>query len=170
LVQNLGSQKRKSFTFDEADVDWINPLILEWVKENEGKKQSDLIKELLQDYKTNKENIPPEEGTPLEKAPPSDGGREDYAGRISKSISASFSKLGPQLNQLMDALRDGWGKFMVKVRELEAGTRIRKSITNFSNELKPRLHQLLTDLRKKYKDLTESIGKLKVVERSSEAL
>jgi hypothetical protein len=164
----LGNQRRKSFTFDEADVDWINPLILEWVKENEGKKQSDLIKELLRDYKTNKENIPLEEGTPVKKGLVSE--REDYAGRFSKSLSTSFSKLGPQLNQLMDTLRDGWGKFMVKVRELEAGTRIRKSITNFSNELKPRLHQLLTDLRKKCKDLTESIGRSRVVERSSEAL
>jgi hypothetical protein len=166
----LGKQRRKSFTFDEADVDWINPLILEWVKENEGKKQSDLIKELLQDYKTNKENIPLDDGTQLEKTPPSDGGREDYAGRISKSLNASFSKLGPQLNQLMDTIKDGWGKFVVKIRELEAGARLQKSITNFSNELKPRLHQLLTDLRKKYKDLTESIGRPRAVERSSEAL
>ena len=170
MVQNLGRQRRKSFTFDEADVDWINPLILEWVKENEGKKQSDLIIDLLQDYKTNRKNPPLEEETPLEKASSSDGGREDYAGRISKSLSASFSKLGPQLNQLMDALRDGWGKFVVRMRELEAGARLRKSITNFSNELKPRLHQLLTDLRKKYKDLTESIGRSRGVERSSEAL
>ena len=155
MVQNLGRQRRKSFTFDEADVDWINPLILEWVKENEGKKQSDLIKDLLQDYKTDRENISPEEETTLKKALPSEGGREDYAGRISKSLNASFSKLGPQLNQLMDALRDGWGKFVVKMRELEAGSRLRKSITNFSNELKPHLHQLLTDLKKKYKELTE---------------
>jgi len=158
----LGKQRRKSFTFDEADVDWINPLILEWVKENEGKKQSDLIKDLLKDYKTDRENISPEEETPLKKGLLSE--REDYAGRISKSLSASFSKLGPQLNQLTDVLKDEWGKFMVKVRELEAGTRRRKSITNFSNELKPR------DLRKKYKDLTESIGKPRVVEQSSEAL
>jgi len=151
-------------------VDWINPLILEWVKENEGKKQSDLIKELLQDYKANMENVPLEEGSPLEKAPPSDGGREDYTGRISKSLSASFSKLGPQLNQLMDTIKDGWGKFVVKIRELEAGARLQKFITNFSNELKPRLNQLLADLRKKYKDLTESIGRSRGVERSSEVL
>ena len=151
-------------------MDWINPLIIEWVKENEGKNQSDLIKELLQDYKTNKEDIPLEEGMPLEKAPPSEGEREDHAERISKSLGASLSKLGPQLNQVMDALKDGWGKFMVKMRELEAGARIRKSITNFSNELKPRLNQLLADLRKKYKDLTESIGRSRGVERSSEVL
>ena len=168
MVQNLRRQRRKSFTFDEADVDWINPLILEWVKENEGKKQSDLIKDLLQDYKTNRENISPEEEITVKKGLLSE--REDYAGRISKSLNASFSKLGPQLNQLMDALRDGWGKFVVKMRELEAGSRLRKSITNFSNELKPRLNQLLTDLRKKYKELTESIGRPRVVERSSEAL
>jgi hypothetical protein len=47
---NLG--KKKSFTFQEEDVEWINSLITEWVDENEGKNQSDMILELLKDYKS----------------------------------------------------------------------------------------------------------------------
>ena len=44
--------KKKSFTFQEEDVEWINSLIMEWVDENEGKNQSDMILELFKDYKS----------------------------------------------------------------------------------------------------------------------
>jgi hypothetical protein len=39
--------KRKVFTFDESDLEWINPMLLEWEKENEGKKGGVLITELM---------------------------------------------------------------------------------------------------------------------------
>jgi hypothetical protein len=51
----MSSLKEKRFKFEEEDLDWINPLISEWAEENEGKKKSDLITELLRDYKQKRE-------------------------------------------------------------------------------------------------------------------
>jgi hypothetical protein len=42
------------FEFEQDDLEWINPLVLEWVEENEGKTSGDLITELLKDYKHRK--------------------------------------------------------------------------------------------------------------------
>ena len=38
----MTNQKGKMFRFEESDLEWINPLLLEWTEENEGKKKSDL--------------------------------------------------------------------------------------------------------------------------------
>ncbi len=51
----MSDTKRKSFVFHQEDLDWINPLILEWADENEDKEKGDLIAELLQDYRKEKE-------------------------------------------------------------------------------------------------------------------
>lgn len=50
----MSQSKRKVFTFDEDDLEWINPMLLEWEKENEGKKQGELVTALLNDYRENK--------------------------------------------------------------------------------------------------------------------
>lgn len=43
--------KRRVFTFDESDLEWINPMLLEWEKENEGKKGGVLVTKLMKEYK-----------------------------------------------------------------------------------------------------------------------
>jgi len=43
--------KKKTFSFEEEDLEWINPILVEWSKENEGKSQSDLIVQLLKEHK-----------------------------------------------------------------------------------------------------------------------
>lgn len=47
----MSQSKRKVLTIDEQDLEWINPMLVEWEKENEGKRQGDLIVQLLKDYK-----------------------------------------------------------------------------------------------------------------------
>lgn len=32
----MSDTKRKTFAFHQEDLDWINPLILEWAKENQS--------------------------------------------------------------------------------------------------------------------------------------
>ena len=47
---------KNSIIFSELDMDWIEPLFLEWIKENEGKKREELILDLLREYKLQREN------------------------------------------------------------------------------------------------------------------
>ncbi len=51
----MSDTKRKTFQFHQEDLDWINPLILEWAEENQDKEKGDLIAELLHDYRNDKE-------------------------------------------------------------------------------------------------------------------
>jgi len=51
----MSDTKRKTFAFHQDDLDWINPLILEWAEENEGKEKGELLAELLQSYRHEKE-------------------------------------------------------------------------------------------------------------------
>ena len=46
----MSNTKRKVFTFDESDLEWINPILLEWEKENEGKKGGELITKLMKEH------------------------------------------------------------------------------------------------------------------------
>ena len=51
------NSNEKSIIFSKSDMQWIEPLFLEWNKENEGKKLKELIVELLREYKTQRENF-----------------------------------------------------------------------------------------------------------------
>ncbi len=159
----MSSQKRKSFTFDEEDMEWINPLILEWVKENEGKNQSDFVKELMADYKAKKGSP---EKAPVGRSLPSVEGIKDYMERI--PLGATRDELGSRLEGVSDTLKDGYGKFSTRVRELEAGERLRKALQDFSRELRPRLEGLLDAIKRKIKDLTDEIKKLQTRLQSSD--
>jgi hypothetical protein len=157
----LSGQKRKSFTFDEEDMDWINPLILEWVKENEGKNQSDFVKELMTDYRARREGAP-EEGAPVGRVLPSGEGIKDYVERI--RVGATFDKVGSRLDGLLDTLKGEYRKLAVRVKELEAGRRLSEALRDFSDELRPRINRLLDDVKKKLSDLTSEIGRLRTHE------
>ena len=47
----MSNTKRKVFTFEESDVEWIDPLLVEWQKDNEGKRKSEFIAHLMKEYK-----------------------------------------------------------------------------------------------------------------------
>ena len=47
----MPQSKRKVLTIDEQDLEWINPMLVEWEKEHEGKRQGDLIVQLMKDYR-----------------------------------------------------------------------------------------------------------------------
>ena len=47
----MSNTKRKVFTFKESDVEWIDPLLVEWQKDNEGKRKSEFIAHLMKEYK-----------------------------------------------------------------------------------------------------------------------
>ena len=47
----MSKTRRKVFTFDEIDLKWINPLLVEWEKENKGKNGGVLVTKLLRKYR-----------------------------------------------------------------------------------------------------------------------
>ena len=105
----MSDTKRKSFAFHQDDLDWINPLILEWAEENEGKEKGELIAELLQDYRQDKEQSTQNQ----ERAQR----LQDKATRIAKPIQAT---LNPVRNLFGRALN----KFTEKTNTLNLDTRL----------------------------------------------
>ena len=79
----MSDTKRKTFAFHQEDLDWINPLILEWAEENQDKEKGDLIAELLQDYRQDKEQATQHQ----ERAQR----LQDAATRIAKPIQATLN-------------------------------------------------------------------------------
>ncbi len=43
----MSQMRKKSFSFEEEELAWMNPLLVEWAKENEGKNQSDAREGLM---------------------------------------------------------------------------------------------------------------------------
>jgi hypothetical protein len=57
LVIAMINSNEKGIIFSKSDMEWIEPLFLEWKKENEGKQLEELIVELLREYKIQRENF-----------------------------------------------------------------------------------------------------------------
>ncbi len=105
----MSDTKRKTFAFHQEDLDWINPLILEWAEENQDKEKGDLIAELLQDYRQTKEQTTQNQ----ERAQR----LQEGATRIAKPITAT-------LNPLRAGLRKALHKFTEKTDNLNLDNKL----------------------------------------------
>ena len=105
----MSDTKRKTFAFHQEDLDWINPLILEWAEENQGKEKGALITELLQDYRQNKEQTTQHQ----ERAQR----LQDTATRIAKPIQATLNPLRATLGKVIN-------KFTEKTDTLNLDTKL----------------------------------------------
>jgi DNA anti-recombination protein RmuC len=105
----MSDTKRKTFAFHQEDLDWINPLILEWAEENQDKEKGALITELLQDYRQTKEqtNQHQERAQRL----------QEGAARIAKPIQAT-------LNPVRTLLGKALHKFTEKTDNLHLDSRL----------------------------------------------
>ena len=86
---DMSQMRKKSFSFEEEELSWINPLLVEWAKENEGKNQSGLILQLLEEYKdrtpTLKETLNNTTSTMKEKL-------TDYSSKSRESLDGLLGK------------------------------------------------------------------------------
>jgi hypothetical protein len=105
----MSDTKRKTFAFHQEDLDWINPLILEWAEENQDKEKGDLIAELLQDYRKDKEQSTQHQ----ERAQR----LQDTATRFAKPITATLNPVRSFLSGALD-------KFTEKTDNLNLDTRL----------------------------------------------
>ena len=105
----MSDTKRKTFAFHQEDLDWINPLILEWAEENQDKEKGALITELLQDYRQTKEQT-----TQHQQRAQS---FQEGAARIAKPIQAT-------LNPVRTLLGKALNKFTEKTDNLNLDNRL----------------------------------------------
>lgn len=114
--------KKKSFTFQEEDLDWINPLLVEWAKENEGKTQSDLVLQLLKDHRdrgpTLKETLDGATSSVKERV-------SEYSARSKEALDGFKDKSKEGLQSVQSKVQAGGGGFMDRLRKAEADVRNR---------------------------------------------
>jgi hypothetical protein len=105
----MSQMKKKSFSFEEEELSWINPLLVEWAKENEGKKQSDLVLQLLREHRDRKPTL-----------------KETLDGATSnmkEKLSDYSSKSKDSLQNMQSKMKTGGEGFMDRLRKAEADVR-----------------------------------------------
>lgn len=116
----MSQMRKKSFSFEEEDLAWINPLLLEWTKENEGKKQSDLVLQLLKDHRdkgpTLKETLDGATSTMKERL-------SDYSSKSKEALGGFMGKSKDGLQNMQSKVKTGGGGFMDRLRKAEADVR-----------------------------------------------
>jgi hypothetical protein len=109
--------KKKSFSFEEEELAWINPLLVEWAKENEGKKQSDLVLQLLKDHRdkgpTLKETLDGATSNMKEKL-------SDYSSKSKEGLQNMQSKMKTGGEGFMDRLRKVKSDASTKLEDIKA--------------------------------------------------
>ena len=105
----MSQMRKKSFSFEEEELAWINPLLLEWTKENEGKKQSDLVLQLLKDHR--------------DKGPTLKETLDDATSNMKEKLSDYSSKSKESLQNMQSKIKIGGEGFMDRLRKAEADVR-----------------------------------------------
>ncbi len=135
--------KRKTFQFHQEDLDWINPLILEWAEENQDKEKGDLIAELLQDYRQDKEQATQHQ----ERAQR----LQTRATRIAKPIQATLNPLRATLGKVINKFTEKTDNLHLDSKLDKAEHRIDATLTRAGTGINRRAGeatQILRELRK----------------------
>jgi ElaB/YqjD/DUF883 family membrane-anchored ribosome-binding protein len=113
----MSQMKKKSFSFEEEELSWINPLLVEWAKENEGKKQSDLVLQLLKEHRdrkpTLKETLDGATSNMKEKL-------SDYSSKSKDSLQNVQSKMKTGSEGFRDRLRKAEANVRTKLEDIKA--------------------------------------------------
>jgi hypothetical protein len=139
----MSNTKRKTFAFHQDDLDWINPLILEWSEENEGKEKGELIAELLQDYRQEREQATHHQ----ERAQR----LQENATRIAKPIKSTLTPLRATLRKALDKFTEKTDSLQLDSKLDAADTRIDATLTKAGtglNKIAGETTQKLRELRK----------------------
>ena len=116
----MSQMKKKSFSFEEEELAWINPLLVEWAKENEGKKQSDLVLQLLREHRDRKPTLK----ETLDGATSSMKERfSDYSSKSREALDGFVGKSKDGLQNVQSKAKTGGGGFMDRLRKAEADVR-----------------------------------------------
>ena len=155
----MGEEKKKTFSFGESELEWINPLILEWTKENEGKKQGDLITQLLRDYKSERENEHKEKKRRAKTETTAEPEKGDYGARVGEALSGTSARLRSGTYQLRGQLTERYEKFADDIGRLETRKRAGEAVSVASEKLRSGGQQISTGLKRGYDGLLSSLKK-----------
>ena len=144
--------KKKSFSFDETDLEWINPLLIEWVKENKGKKQGDLIAQLLRDFKLKRKSVFIEDDSQAEVITSVKKVKLNYFERVRKVLNIIFDKLESHMRRLLNELQKRYKELMGNIRRLEAPERVRIVLSNVFDKLESSVRRLFTRTREEVRE------------------
>jgi gas vesicle protein len=116
----MSQMRKKSFSFEEEDLEWINPILVEWSKENEGKNQSDLVLQLLKEHRDKrpslKESFDGATDSLKEKL-------HDYSTKSKDSMDGLAEKSKSGLQSMQDKVQAWRGKIVDRLRKVEADVR-----------------------------------------------
>lgn len=103
----MRQEEKTVFILNEKDFEWIDPLIEEWVNDNQGKNQGDFILQLLKEYKFKKEGMLKKEEHPeysniIKKE------KKDYFRHMQKILNNNLDKFGSGASQLRNKLNKGY--------------------------------------------------------------
>jgi hypothetical protein len=117
---DMSELKRKYFAFEEEELTWINPLLEEWSEENEGRPQSELVLQLLKDYR----NRGPQLKGTLDMAASSMKEKlSDYSVRSKDALDGVMVKSKDGLQTVHSSLQSGGSKLMDQLRKVESNFR-----------------------------------------------
>ena len=143
----MSGLRRKVFSFNQAELKWVDPLITEWMEENKGKNQSDLILELLQEYKNKRENFNSNNSQSINIIKEN---KQDYFGRIRDTINVNFDKFQSHASKLQNELRE-----RARYEDIKAGIeKSRQKLSDGFNKLENRVREIIP--RPKSKDIEHS--------------
>jgi len=142
----MGQGKRKVLSFNEDDLEWINPLIKKWIKENEGKNQSDLIVQLLKDFKLRSEGSSKEDKFQSEREHKD---KHDYFGQIRSRAEPIVSRLQEKLHSGYEDVKSNAGKGV-------------ETLGNKFKNLKSSVNDLFSSLQLETKDVRVEMMKAEV--------
>jgi len=115
----MSETKRKYFTFQEEELEWIDPLLYEWSK-NEGRPYSDLILQLLKEYK---DREPPLRDTLDMAASSMKGILSDYSARSKDALSDVMEKSMDGLQTVQSRLQSGGSRLIDQFHRVESNVR-----------------------------------------------
>lgn len=116
----MSKTKRKYFTFDEKELKWIDPLLEEWSEENEGKSQSDLVLQLLREYRDGE----PQLKDTLDMAASSMKEKlSDYSVKSKDVLDDVVVKSKDGLQMMQTRVQSGGSKLMDQLRKVESNVR-----------------------------------------------
>ena len=120
---DMPKTKRKYFTFDEKELKWIDPLLEEWSEENEGKSHSDLILQLLKEYR--------------DREPALKGTLDMAASSMKEKLSDYSVRSKDVLDDVVVKSKDGL--LTVQSRVQSGGLRLRDQLRRVESDFRTRL-------------------------------
>jgi len=119
LVIGMSEMKKKYFTFKENELTWIDPLLYEWSRK-EGKPYSDLILQLLEEYR---DREPPLRDTLDMAASSMKDVLSDYSARSKEALDSVMEKSMDGLQTVQSKLKSGGTMLMDQIHKAELNVR-----------------------------------------------